>query len=93
LRGGYEWLAIALEALRGIEPHEVLQALGAERRWPRLAHSPGGQPVLPIWARTSAGRGLIVAVRALSEWQWQIVGVRAMQPEELITFEKWEAGQ
>lgn len=90
---GYEWLAIALEALRGIEPHEVLQALSAERRWPRLAYGPTGQPVLTIWARTSAGRGLIVGVRALSEWQWQIVGARAMQPEELATFEKWETGQ
>jgi hypothetical protein len=90
---GYEWVAKALDALRGIEPHEVMQALGSTARWPRLARTSMGQPVLTVWARTHAGRPLIVAVRPIDEWSWQILGAREMRAAELGMFEKWEASQ
>ena len=88
---GYEWLVVALNSLRGIEPHEVMQVLGAPRRWPRLAKGPVGHAVVTIWARADAGRPLIVAVRRLGTWDWQIVGARDLTPAEVGEFEAWEA--
>lgn len=87
---GYEWLAYALAALRGIESHEVIQALYAARRWPRPA-SIGGMPVVTVWARTDAGRRLIVVVRHLDGFDWQILGAREMTPAEAEEFDRWEA--
>jgi hypothetical protein len=89
---GYEWLDQALEKLRGIDPYEVVQVLGSSRRWPRTAmSSTTGIGVLTIWARTEAGRPLMVAVRRTDEWDWQIVGARELRPGELVDFEQWEA--
>jgi hypothetical protein len=89
---GYEWLAVALDKLRGIEPDEVVQTLRARRRWPRVATSDTtGIGVLTVWARTEYGRPLIVALRRVDEWDWQIVGARDMRPGELAEFEQWEA--
>ena len=88
---GYEWPGWALDALRGIEPHEVMQALGADRRWPRGAAGPGGVGVLTVWARTRPGRPLIVAVRQVGDWDWLIIGARDMHPTETAEFERWEA--
>ena len=91
---GYEWLIDALNHLRGIEPHEVSQALSAHRRWPRLAKDDvSGLQVLTIWARTTQGRPLIVATRRLEGWDRQIVGARDMTPGERAQFEAWEAGK
>ena len=87
---GYEWLAAALAALRGVEPYEVLQALSAPRRWPVAAQS-GGVRFLTIWARTQAGRPLIVAVRLLGGLDQQIIGAREMTEQEQAQFEAWEA--
>jgi len=87
---GYEWPGWALDALRGIEPHEVVQALGSERRWPRPAKGPSGVDVLTVWARTRAGRPLIVAVRQTGEWSWLIIGARDMNPAEATEFARWE---
>ena len=89
---GYEWLAVALEKLRGIEPDEVVQVLTSRRRWPRVAtSSTTGIGVLTVWARTASGRPLIVAVRRIDEWDWQIVGARGLRDGELAEFEQWEA--
>ncbi len=52
---GYEWLAEALAALRGVEPYEVNQILAAKRRMPLAAESAGVR-FLTICARTEAGR-------------------------------------
>jgi hypothetical protein len=86
----YEWPGWALDALRGIEPYEVMQALGADRRWPRRATGPGGVGVLTVWARTRAGRPLIVAVRQSGDWDWLIIGARNMDPAETAEFKTWE---
>ncbi len=88
---GYEWQGWALDALRGLEPYEVLQALGAERRWPRWAVAPNGVRVLTVWARSDAGRPLIVAVRQIDAWDWQIIGARVMDGGNVAEFEEWEA--
>jgi hypothetical protein len=88
----YEWLAVALEALRGIEPYEVMQALAASRRRPVLAEA-AGVVVLTVWAKTAAGRPLIVVVRPAGGFDWVIVGAREMDEEQLTEFEQWEAGR
>ncbi|GGK76876.1 hypothetical protein GCM10012284_08550 [Mangrovihabitans endophyticus] len=90
MRVGYEWLAEAVAALRGVEPYEVLQALSAARRMPLVAESAGVR-FLTISGRTQAGRPLIVAVRLLGGMDQQIIGAREMTPRELARFEAWEA--
>jgi hypothetical protein len=90
---GYDWPDWALDALKGIEPQEVIGALAARRRWPRQARSPEGVDVLAVWARTPSGRPLIVAVRQVAEWEWQIIGARDLRPGELAEFARWEASQ
>ena len=87
---GYSWTPWALSGLDGIEPHEVVQALSAERRWPRQALGPGDITVLTIWARTRRGRPLIVAVRRSGQWGWLIVGAREMYAAERMEFVRWE---
>lgn len=91
----YRWLEVALAALRGIEPHEVLQALAAKRRLPVPAVSPEGLRVLMIWARTNAGQPLVVFIRQMPDarMDWWIVGAREMTSVELRTFEQWEMDQ
>jgi hypothetical protein len=91
-RVGYEWLAVALEGLDGIEPHEVTQVLNpGHPRWPRPAVSDTGIRVLSVWGRTSAGRALIVAVRHIEGLDWLIVGARDMTDKEEDQFQEWEA--
>jgi hypothetical protein len=90
---GYEWLEIALERLRGIEPHEVNQIIAAKRRLPVPGHSADGIPVLAIWARTNTGRPLAVFIRQISRFDWLILGARDLHPDELTRFEKWEDQQ
>lgn len=89
---GYEWLAVALDALRGIEPSEVVQALAAPLRRPVPAEA-AGVPVLTVWARTRAGRPLVVVVRRVGDFDWVIVGAREMNQKQLAEFEQWEAGR
>ena len=86
---GYEWLAVALAGLRGVEPHEVMEALSAARRMPLAAESAGVR-FLTISARTGAGRPLIVPLRFRGAPEQQIIGGRAMTPAELDRFEAWE---
>jgi hypothetical protein len=82
-----EWLGAA-----GIEPHEIMQVLEGERRWPRAAVSAtNGLRPLTIWGRTRTGRPLMVAVRRLDGRDWEIVGARSLTSGELAEFEKWEA--
>jgi hypothetical protein len=88
----YHWLAATLAALHGIEPHEVLQALAAQRRLPAPAVGFGPQ-VLGIFARSSAGRPLVVTVRHSDGFDWWILGARDMTDDELAAFEAWEATQ
>lgn len=87
---GFDWPRWALDALRGIEPHEVVQVLDAKRRLPRPAGSPAGVTVLTVWGRTRAGRPLIVAVRRADPWTWVIVGAREMYLQERAEFARWE---
>jgi hypothetical protein len=88
----YLWLAATLAALHGVEPHEVLQALGAVRRLP--GPTVGSDPkVLGIFARTNAGRPLVVTIRRSDGFDWWILGARDMTDDELATFEAWEATQ
>ncbi|MBU2662641.1 hypothetical protein KOI35_03900 [Actinoplanes bogorensis] len=86
----YEWEDWALAALLGMEPYEVRQVLGARRRWPRRAVSDTGVAVLSVWARTAAGRPLIVAVHHTAGLTWKIIGARAMTDVELLEFTRWE---
>jgi hypothetical protein len=85
------WLPEGLAALRDIEAYEVEQALSTSKRWPRPTFGREGQPVLGIWARTNAGRPLIVAMRHEGNLDWLIVGARDMRPDERTEFEQWEA--
>jgi hypothetical protein len=88
----YRWLEIALASLRGIEPHEVLQALAGARRL--VAPSVGTDIALVgIFARTEAGRPIAVALRRAQGLDWWIVGARDMTADERKAFEAWEAGQ
>ncbi|MEU4342053.1 hypothetical protein AB0H00_12410 [Nocardia sp. NPDC023852] len=90
---GYEWWygAYAVLAMAGIERHEVIEVLYAERRWPRRGIDPvTGLWALTIWARTDAGRPLIVTLRALDGFDRQIVAVQQMTPDQLQEFSKWE---
>lgn len=86
----YEWEEWALQALRGIEPYEVRQALGAARRWPRPATGAHGLPVVTIWSRTAAGRPVVVAVYRITGFTWKIIGAREMTEKELVEFTQWE---
>jgi hypothetical protein len=90
---GYEWPGWALDALHGIEPYEVVQALGATRRWPRRAVGSGGLAVVTVWARTGSGRPLIIAVRRVDDWRWMILGARDMRLPERAEFVRWEGMQ
>jgi hypothetical protein len=85
----FEWEEWALQALAGIQPYEVRQALDAGRRWPRPAAS-NGLSVLTIWSRTAAGRPLVVAVLHITGVTWRIIGARDMTEKELAEFTEWE---
>jgi hypothetical protein len=90
VRVPYHWLAATLAALHGIVPHEVVQALAAHRRLP--ARAVGASPkVVGVYARTSAGRPLVVTVRHRGGFDWWILGARDMTDEERALFEAWEA--
>lgn len=84
------WIPAGLKALRGIRQHEADEALANPRRWPRPAWV-DAIPVLTIWARTDAGRPLIVAVRKSGRLDQRVIGARAMTQAELAEFETWEA--
>jgi hypothetical protein len=87
----FEWIPEAFRQLCGLEPAEVHEALSSRYRWPRSARDTVlGLQVLTIWARTGAGRPLVVAVRQRSGWEWECVGARIMSPPELADFESWE---
>ena len=90
----YEWLQLALSQVQqaGIAAYEVVQVLGAARRWPRPAASDIGE-VLTIWGRTKRGDGLIVAVRHSGGFNFDIVGARRMSEAEMSEFEGWEGSQ
>ena len=49
--------------------------------------------MLTIWGRTEAGRPLMVVIRRAGDFDWVIVGARAMDEKQLAQFEQWEAGQ
>ena len=84
--------SLLLAALGGVEPFEVLQVLGAVRRLPVPAVG-SGPKVLGVFARTSAGRPLVVTVRRGDGFDWWILGAREMTDEERATFQAWEAIQ
>lgn len=88
----WSWLPLALQYLApGLQPFEVLEALGAARRWPRPALADDtGIRVLVIWARTRAGRPLKVAVRPVEGRQWEIVGAQELTIDEVAQLQMWE---
>ena len=47
--------------------------------------------MLTVWGRTEAGRPLVIAVRQVDDWEWQILGARDVRPAEAAMFEDWEA--
>ncbi len=85
---GFEWPQWALDALRGIEPQEVVQALDAKHRLPRPARSATGST---CWTRTE--RPLVMAVRRTDPWTWLIIGAREMCLQERTEFARWEEAQ
>lgn len=92
----YEWLPFALNIIMGnkIEPFEVLQVLGGERRLPRPMVSPAGVSALMIFGRTRGGRPLVVVVPLTRrERIAEIVGAREMTDDERKEFEAWESGR
>lgn len=80
-----------LGLLRGVEPYEVMQALRADHRWPPPAVGPDHVLLLTIWARTRAGRPLIVVTRPIDTFDSWIVAAREMYPAEAAEFKRWEA--
>ncbi|MFI6959656.1 hypothetical protein ACIBJI_40095 [Nocardia sp. NPDC050408] len=89
----YQWWygVFTVLAMAGVGRHEVIEALYAERRWPRRAVDPvTGLSALTIWARTDEGRPLIVTLRPLDGFDHQIVAAQPMTPEQLEEFSKWE---
>jgi hypothetical protein len=88
---GYEWITAVLAKLAGIEPHEVMQVLAAQRRWPRPALDDVGIRILTVWGRTRTGRALMIALRHKDGLDWWIAGARELAPDELRQLEEWEA--
>ena len=86
----YRWWPATLAALNGVEPLEALEALNADRRLPRAGAALGLQ-ILSVWARTKAGRPLIVVLRHEGGRDWLIVGAVGMSADQLAEFEAWEA--
>ncbi|WP_327146793.1 hypothetical protein [Nocardia sp. NBC_01327] len=79
----------AIDALRGVTPEEVYQALNAPRRWARPST---GAPirVTLIAGRTTAGRPLVIACREIEHFTLLIIGARELTGSDLTVFEKWE---
>ncbi|GEM_PF-1795967 len=90
---GFRWHPTTLAKLSGVEPHEVMQALRSDRRWPKPAAGPNGLLVMTIWARTRAGRRLIVVTYPDEGFDSWIVGARDMNPAEAAEYDRWEATQ
>jgi hypothetical protein len=88
---GYEWLDIGLRNLRDVEPYEVNQVLYGKTRRPVPGRGPDGVWVLTIWGRTNAARPLIVVIRPMGGFDWQIITARPMTDTQLAEFEEWEA--
>lgn len=91
---GYEWALGALDWLtrRGIEPHEVVQALAYHRRWPRPGTREDGRIVLTLWGRTKDGRVVVIYVRqqAGTTLDWWLIDARWATEAEAAEFTEWE---
>lgn len=83
----WEWRPWSLEGLRGIEPHEVMQALNAARTLRRWADD----NVLAVFSQSSAGRRLVVALYEDVD-VWVVIGARDMSPDEAALFDGWMTG-
>lgn len=46
---------------------------------------------MTIWGRTNAARPLIVVIRPMGGFDWQIITARPMTDAQLAEFEAWEA--
>jgi hypothetical protein len=82
---------VVLAKLTGIEPHEVMEVLAAQQRWPRPAVDDVGVRILTIWGRTPTGRALMIALRHREGTDWWIAGARDLTPDERMQLEEWEA--
>jgi hypothetical protein len=87
---GYEWLDIGLRLLVGVEPFEVMQVIYSKIRRPVPGFGPDGQRALTIWGRTNAGKPIIVMIRPLGGFDWQIITARLMTDAQLAEYEAWE---
>jgi hypothetical protein len=79
--------------LRDVEPYEALQVLNNPRRMPVPVHGPRGLTYLAIYARTNAGKPVVVVIRHLGGHDAMIVAARRMTPADIALFEQWEQGQ
>jgi hypothetical protein len=86
----YRWLPGILMLLADVEPYEALQAAHATRRWPRKATDQHGIVYIAIWARTNAGRPIVVITKPVDGLDSYIVGARPLTPSEIAQFELWE---
>ncbi|MEC3918235.1 hypothetical protein [Nocardia sp. CDC160] len=90
----YEWLPWLAARLTqaGLTHAEIIEALDSQRRWPRMSTSKDGLRVLQVWARTKAGKPIIIALRAMGGLNWQIIGAKPMtNPQDIADFEEWES--
>jgi hypothetical protein len=87
---GYEWLPAGLRSLVDVEPYEVNQVLYAKVRRPIPAVDPAGLWLLTIWGRTNTGRALVIGIRQVSRWDWQIISARPMTDAEEQAHQDWE---
>lgn len=93
---GYEYLneiVLAWLQARGIEPHEVTQALYAKRRLPINVLTPEGLPTVLILGETFTGRRLAVLIRpgVRRTFDAYIINAREMNADESAEFDAhWE---
>jgi hypothetical protein len=90
----YAWEPEAIEEVhaRGLEPHEVMQAL---LHRPRIRKWLSDE-VLGIWSRSRTGRHLLVMVAeagAADDFEYWILGAREMLPGERKWFDDLMGGR
>ncbi len=87
----YRFARDVARALGDVTEAEVYEALQADKRLPIPAIGMGEERVLSIWGRTRNGKALSVVVWQQESWDWVILQVRALQPDEAAFFARWEA--
>jgi hypothetical protein len=86
----YRWMELALAALAGVEPYEVVQALSGGRLRLPMRPNTGDPRLLGIVAPTNSGRLLTVTVRHDEGFNWWIVGARDANDAERAAHKQHE---